>query len=229
MCIRDRLNTMDNLNILFAALQNSDIVQGFANQSDRAVFWGGTCTPNAYLASDLISTLSVELESDESKEISIPFPIKNLFNSCITDTGVKGLTFLYWGIGSSRNLNDKSDSSSSLGTILGSTLLEGYVVFFDRGLKSRIGFATGTNCLNQTSVYDIDNFASMGYCFTPPDGRVLYFQWWYLMSVIFGAFSVGFLVLWFAGWFVSCCCGSKKKKMTRNSSFANYDSTGLLN
>src|SRR5690606_4025492 len=70
-----------------------------------------------------------------------PFPMDNLFEPCSLN---RGLRFIGGGFAYTEQ--------PGVGTILGATLLEGMVIFFDRGSSpARVGFAPGVKCLTSDS------------------------------------------------------------------------------
>jgi hypothetical protein len=146
-------NSLANYNAFLNGLYNSDIVIGLTSDAQKQSFWySGTCES---VTLNLAHPLEITLESDTGGVTTIPFPWRNIFSPCSTGT----IRFL----GSAFGYTD-----GSLGTILGATLLEGYVVFFDRGAPSRIGFAPGQNCtelaVSEVSAADIDVLAGIGDC-----------------------------------------------------------------
>jgi len=143
------INNQANYNLIIAALQSSNIITWGPSVSSSSIssFWqGNIAIPSGSYSINTKFQMSISfLGTTAGSSVSIAIPPANLFD---TSNGYIQFT----GIG--------YDPTGQEGTIVGETLFTNYVVFFDRDVGSRIGFAPGTNCFGQLTSTGINEFAT---------------------------------------------------------------------
>ena len=142
------INNEANYNILLAAINTSSIISFTSSMTanDISEFWQGEVqVPTSWYTLSTTATVSIQMQAPGGGSVSISIPNTNWFT---LDTGYLSFT----GLG--------FDSTGKEGTIVGETLFANYVVFFDRGTGSRIGFAPGINCFNTATAAGINNYAT---------------------------------------------------------------------
>jgi len=147
------INTGANCLAIRNALENSDIItwSDYLSPTDIEHFWESLVSiEEGFYTINENFQMTIDFLGTHGETVSIAIPPMNWFEVAPNGVGVNYLTFT--GLA-----NCAYDNSL---TIVGETLFTNYIVFFDRGIGQRIGFAPSKDCFNATQDSDIDNYAS---------------------------------------------------------------------